>query len=77
MAKKAERIPAKSVQTRQLFDESELMREWVSREDWQDVLEESDDRAELISSVSCSHFYADEENIRRLSEGCCHFLVCT
>lgn len=45
----AETIPVKFVQARQLFDESEPMREWVLQEEWQDVLEESDDCAELIS----------------------------
>lgn len=49
VAKKAGAIPVKFVQARQLFDESESMREWVLREEWHDVLEESGDCAELIS----------------------------
>lgn len=49
VATKAEAIPVKLVQARQLFDESESMREWVLQEEWQGVLEESDDCAELIS----------------------------
>lgn len=49
VARKAEATPVKFVQARQLFEQSESMREWVLREEWQDVLEESDDCAELIS----------------------------
>lgn len=49
VAKKAEAILAQSVQARQLFDESESIREWVLHKDRQDLLEESDDCAELIS----------------------------
>lgn len=44
VAKKKRAIPVKSVQARQLFDESESMREWVLRVVWEDICLEEEEK---------------------------------